>query len=91
MEDGKQIEREVLAVVERAAPRRIVVGKGATKLFLRSDLGLDSLALLTLVYDVAQALGLDPDDFVEAMDEPFRTVAELVSLSTKVMRGAARS
>jgi acyl carrier protein len=78
----------VLNLVAQSAPG--VVDEGALRagVRLRRDLGFDSLKLVGLLFELAERLGVDPDDLLETMsDAPIDTVGDLVSLGARIQRG----
>jgi acyl carrier protein len=89
MDQGKQLEEKVFALVAEAAPAKAGGGVRA-EMSLRRDLGLDSLGLATLFFHFGEALEADPDALVEMLaDEPVNTVADMVALGVKIQRAAA--
>lgn len=85
MEGVGQIEGKVFALVVQAAPSKVREGEVTPELSLRRDLGLDSLGLATLLFNLGEELGVDPNDLIEMMaDTPVNTVADLIALGGRV-------
>jgi acyl carrier protein len=83
--DRREVEKTVFAVVAASVPegaRGKVLG---VEVSLRRDLGLDSLGLLALLNRVAEALGTDPDELLEAVAETrVATVGDVVALGERL-------
>jgi acyl carrier protein len=83
MDQGKQLEEKVFALVAEAAPAKAGGGVRA-EMSLRRDLGLDSLGLATLLFHFGEELGVDPDELIEMLaEEPINTVADMVALGAR--------
>jgi acyl carrier protein len=86
--ETKDLEDRVFALVARSAPGKVAGLTLTLSLSLRRDLGLDSLALATLLFNFGEELGVDPSDLVERLgDDPLNTLADLVALGLKVAPG----
>jgi acyl carrier protein len=84
MDDETILVERVLARIVQAMRGELVPGAITADLRLRADLGLDSLGLWALVFELARALGRDPDFLVELLaDQPLDTVASLLALSRR--------
>jgi acyl carrier protein len=84
-----ELEEKVYALVAQAAPAKVAGLTLALTLSLRRDLGLDSLGLATLLFNLGEELGVDPNDLIETIaDTPVNTVADLMALGAKVTSGA---
>jgi acyl carrier protein len=88
MDEFAQLEGRILALVDRAVSGRASSARITRELSLRRDLGLDSLALVALFFDLARSLDTDPDDLVEIVaEEPIATVGDLVALGARLTEG----
>jgi acyl carrier protein len=89
MNEFAQLEERIFALIDQAASRRACGPRITRELSLRRDLGLDSLALVALLFDLGRALGKDPDDLVEFVAEaPIATVGDLVALGARITEGS---
>jgi acyl carrier protein len=89
MNEGNTADETVFELIARAAPGKIDRAAVNPELNLRRDLGLDSLGLSTLLFNVGEELGIDPDDLIEMLtDQPIATVGDVVALGRKITRGA---
>jgi len=86
MDDRKKLEDAVVALIVQTLARpldRAAITSGTN---LRKDLGLDSLALATLLVRFGEEeLGVDPDDLIEriAVDQ-IHTVGDVVAMAAQL-------
>ena len=89
MFDGKHIEETVSALIVDVTQGKVGPDQVTPELSMRRDLGLDSLGLSTLLLRFGEALGQDPDEFIELLLEtPINTVADIIALGERARRGA---
>ena len=87
MDDGTRLEDAVFALIGQTLGRPLARDAIARDTNLRKDLGLDSLALATLLVRFAEdELGVDPDELIEtlALDQ-IRTVGDVVAMGASVV------
>jgi acyl carrier protein len=81
----EELEEKVFAIVAGAAPAKVGGSTLGAALSLRRDLGLDSLGLATLLFNLGEALGVDPNDLIESIaDTPVNTVGDLLALGARI-------
>jgi acyl carrier protein len=86
MDDQGGIEQRVLALIAQALPGAAITSVITPATRLRSELGFDSLGLVSLVFILARLLGADVDELIDAMGDAYlRTAGDLVSLAGRAL------
>ncbi len=86
MDDGSKLEDAVFALIGQTLGRPLDRARVTSHTSLRKDLGLDSLALATLLVRFGEEeLGVDPDEIIEnlAVDQ-IHTVGDVVAMATQL-------
>ena len=85
MDDGNKLEDAVFALIGQTLARPLERAAITPQTNLRKDLGLDSLALATLLVRFGEELGVDPDEIIEtiAVDQ-IHTVGDVVAMASQL-------
>jgi acyl carrier protein len=91
MDDGTRLEDAVFALIEQTLGRSFARAAITRDTNLRRDLGLDSLALATLLVRFAEdELGVDPDELIETLAiDQIRTVGDVVAMGASPIAAGA--
>ena len=87
MDDGTKLEDAVFALIGQTLARPLERAAITSQTNLRRDLGLDSLALATLLVRFGEEeLGVDPDEIIEtiAVDQ-IHTVGDVVAMGARLV------
>jgi acyl carrier protein len=87
--DHRALEEKVYRLVSQAAPEKVAGITLGPEVSLRRDLGLDSLGLATLLFNLGEEMGIDPNDLIDLLaDAPANSVGDLVALGIRITSGA---
>jgi acyl carrier protein len=83
------IDEKLLALLAEAVPGKFKKKQITTETLLRKDLGLDSLALLSVIFRLEQIFGIDVGalDFTLNMAE-LRTVTDALHMAKELLKQA---
>jgi acyl carrier protein len=85
MDDGNKLEDAVFALIGQTLTRPIERAAITPQTNLRKDLGLDSLALATLLVRFGEEIGVDPDEIIETIAvDRILTVGDVVAMGSKL-------
>lgn len=89
--DPSSIESRIIALIAEAVPGRYRKTPITPDKRLKQDLGIDSIGLLALLFQVEQAFGLDLAAVnVEVILARLVTVGDTLAVGREVVEGAAR-
>jgi len=92
MHDRQQLEERILTLISQFSKGTKTVPRPATitpDLNLRSDLGFDSLGLVSLLTRFGEEIDVEPDELVETLAEAkLDTVADLLTIAHGLKRVA---
>ena len=87
--EHRELEEKVYRLVTQAAPEKVAGIALGPELSLRRDLGLDSLGLATLLFNLGEELGIDANDLIDLLaDAPANSVGDLVALGVRITSGS---
>jgi len=78
-----EVTEKVTKLIRRSLPTRGAGIALAPTLHLRSDLGIDSMGLMTLAFKLEQEFGIDVSAHTEQLSQ-FQTIGDVVSFICEV-------
>ena len=89
MELDARFEEKIIALLAQAVPRKYAKTKITRELRLRNDLGIDSLAIASLLFRLEEAFGMQLDEQAALVDlGQLRTVSDAIDLSWRILQRA---